>query len=171
MKHTLLMDLTRAPAVITVQRGACAFGALWLARTQQGICQLEFILEGNVTAAEATLAKAWPGSSVVHSDEPIDSAALLKEPQVLHLRGTAFQQRVWAVLVDIPVGHTTTYGAVAARIGSPAAYRAVGSAIGKNPVALLIPCHRVLAANGNLGGFYWGPELKRQLLAAEGVVV
>jgi len=83
-------------------------------------------------------------------------------------RGTAFQQRVWAELLAIGAGQTRSYGEVAAALGRPRATRAVGGACGANPVPLLIPCHRVLAAGGGLGGFSGGLEWKRRLLQAEG---
>jgi len=81
--------------------------------------------------------------------------------------GTAFQQRVWAALCKIPFGATTSYGALAAKLGSPKAARAVGSANGANPICLIVPCHRVIAASGALGGFAFGLEIKDALLAHE----
>jgi len=85
----------------------------------------------------------------------------------LAARGTAFQQRVWAALCEIPFGATTSYGALATQLGSPKAARAVGSANGANPICLIVPCHRVIAANGGLGGFAFGLEIKQALLAHE----
>ena len=85
-------------------------------------------------------------------------------------QGTVFQQRVWRALQTIATGQTRTYGAVAAAIGRPTASRAVGRACGANPIPLLIPCHRVLAAAGGLGGFSGGLEWKRRLLVAEGML-
>lgn len=87
------------------------------------------------------------------------------------LRGTAFQLKVWHALQQIPVGSTTTYSEIAAKIGHPKAVRAVGTAIGANPIAYCIPCHRVLRADGGLGGFRWGLDLKKKLLKSEGVLV
>ena len=85
----------------------------------------------------------------------------------LDLRGTAFQQRVWRELTRIPRGETITYAELAKRVGSPGAVRAVGSACGANPTALVVPCHRVLRSDGALGGFRWGLARKAKLLAAE----
>jgi len=85
------------------------------------------------------------------------------------LAGTDFQVQVWRALHAVPVGQTTTYGALASTIGRPGATRAVGTAVGRNPLALVIPCHRVLAAGGRLGGFAWGLDAKRVLLAHEGL--
>lgn len=86
-------------------------------------------------------------------------------------RGTPFQEKVWAALRRIPWGETRTYGELAALIGKPGAARAVGRANATNPVCVLVPCHRVIGAGGQLTGFAFGPELKRQLLSLEGVNV
>jgi len=85
----------------------------------------------------------------------------------LAAQGTDFQQRVWAALRQIPFGTTTSYGALAAQLGSPKAARAVGSANGANPICLIVPCHRVIAASGDLGGFAFGLEIKQALIAHE----
>ncbi|HSH26242.1 MAG TPA: methylated-DNA--[protein]-cysteine S-methyltransferase [Wenzhouxiangella sp.] len=85
----------------------------------------------------------------------------------LDLRGTVFQRKVWAALQDIPPGRTTTYGELAKRVGVPGGARAVAQACGANPAAVIVPCHRVVAANGGLGGYRWGIERKRALLAQE----
>jgi len=82
-------------------------------------------------------------------------------------RGTEFQQSVWSALLEIPYGQTTTYSAIANKIGRPAAVRAVGAANGANPIPIIIPCHRVIGANGSLTGFGGGLDVKRQLLALE----
>ncbi len=85
----------------------------------------------------------------------------------LDLGGTPFQRAVWSAIRQIPYGETRTYGAIAAETGKPAAVRAVGRASGANPVAILVPCHRLVAAGGALGGYAWGVELKRFLLSLE----
>ena len=85
----------------------------------------------------------------------------------LRLGGTAFQNRVWKALCDIPFGETTTYGALARRIGKPTAFRAVGAANGANPLPIVVPCHRVIGSDGSLTGFGGGIEIKRFLLAHE----
>jgi methylated-DNA-[protein]-cysteine S-methyltransferase len=87
----------------------------------------------------------------------------------LDLRGTCFQKQVWDALLTIPWGVTSTYGKVAAAIGRPRAFRAVGAAIGANPVSIMVPCHRVVGSNGSLVGYGWGLERKRWLLQHEGV--
>jgi len=85
----------------------------------------------------------------------------------LAVQGTDFQQLVWKALQEIPLGSTTTYGNLAEKIGKPKAVRAVGTAVGKNPICIIIPCHRVLGSQGNLGGFVAGVERKEQLLKLE----
>ena len=90
-------------------------------------------------------------------------------PQIpLHVRGTAFQARVWAALRDIPLGETRTYTEVASQIGESSAVRAVANACGANPTALVVPCHRVIRSDGSLGGYHWGLEVKEDLLTREG---
>ena len=88
----------------------------------------------------------------------------------LDLRGTDLQRQVWEALLDCPYGRTTTYHDIAHRVGRPTAARAVGGAIGRNPVAIVVPCHRVIASNGSLTGYAGGLERKRHLLALEGVL-
>ena len=87
----------------------------------------------------------------------------------LHIKGTEFQMKVWKELINIPVGKVTTYGDIATKIGHPRASRAVGTAVGKNPVVYLIPCHRVICASGSLGGFFWSLQRKIDFLNCEAV--
>jgi len=89
------------------------------------------------------------------------------EKLVLYLKGTEFQLKVWKALLNIPTGSLSTYSKIATVVGCPKAQRAVGTAIGRNPVLYIIPCHRVIAQNGKMGGFYWGIEKKIELLNAE----
>jgi AraC family transcriptional regulator of adaptative response/methylated-DNA-[protein]-cysteine methyltransferase len=86
----------------------------------------------------------------------------------LHLKGTDFQLKVWESLLKIPMGKLSTYGAIASQIGNPSASRAVGTAIGSNPVAFLIPCHRVIQSSGTFGGYMWGPTRKAAIIGWEG---
>jgi AraC family transcriptional regulator of adaptative response/methylated-DNA-[protein]-cysteine methyltransferase len=120
---------------------------------------------------------AWPGAEV-KCDTKITAAALKQAVAAWHgrgkklnllLKGTKFQRQVWRELLKIPRGTTTTYGDLARKIKNPGAMRAVGQAVGANPVAVLVPCHRVLAHGGKIGGYVWGPKKKRALLKAEGV--
>ncbi len=92
---------------------------------------------------------------------------VLQDTTELELWGTPFQRRVWDVLLAIPRGETKTYGEVASLSGYPLAYRAVGTAVSKNPISILIPCHRVLPKSGGLGNYYWGSEIKKRLLREE----
>jgi AraC family transcriptional regulator, regulatory protein of adaptative response / methylated-DNA-[protein]-cysteine methyltransferase len=89
----------------------------------------------------------------------------------LHVKGTDFQLKVWETLLTIPTGQLSTYGNIAAKINNPKASRAVGSAIGDNPVAFLIPCHRVIQSTGIFGGYMWGPKRKTAMIGWEGVKV
>jgi methylated-DNA-[protein]-cysteine S-methyltransferase len=122
----------------------------------------------------------WLGGAERNGDDPVIAAAAAQLRGYaagqsesfelpLNLEGSAFQQAVWTALQEIPYGETTTYGAVAASIGRPGQARAVGSAVGSNPVGIIVPCHRVIGANGSLTGFGGGLDNKMALLAREGV--
>jgi len=110
---------------------------------------------------EAVL-RRWLAAALSSVDTPTRPRRL-----PLRLRGTEFQVRVWRALRQIPAGHTTSYADLARRIGQPSAVRAVANACGANPVAILVPCHRIVRSDGSLGGYRWGVERKRALLAAE----
>lgn len=123
---------------------------------------------------------AWLGDAPCDPDDPVIAAARTQLVAYaegtsesfdvpLHLEGSEFQKMVWQELLEIPYGSTRTYGAVAAAIGRPGHARAVGSAVGSNPVGIIVPCHRVLGANGALTGFGGGLANKTTLLAREGV--
>ena len=148
-----------------------AFGPMLVAATETGVCCLSFdegedelrarfpkaeLVEGGTEFrdlfARVTEAVERPGTG---TDIPID------------VKGTAFQQRVWQALCDIPPGETRSYGELAAALGHPKASRAVGGANGANNIAVLIPCHRVIAADGGLGGYAYGTEIKAELLRRE----
>jgi AraC family transcriptional regulator of adaptative response/methylated-DNA-[protein]-cysteine methyltransferase len=150
------------------------FGDCLIAMTSRGICHLGFYDSG-VAAARRELEELWPAAELVR-DQPGTAAfaARVFKPRSaaggalpLHLGGTNFQLQVWRALLQIPAGETQSYGALAAEIGSPSAARAVGSAVGANPVAYLIPCHRVLRRGGGIGGYRWGVSRKRAMLALE----
>jgi O-6-methylguanine DNA methyltransferase len=140
----------------------------------KGLAQLHF------PAARATHRPAAPGcpAAVIRSWHRLTKAALLailagraprSFPPLDLSAGTPFQQTVWRALGKIPVGQTLSYGEIARAIGKPKAVRAVGGACGANPIPVLVPCHRVVAANGKLGGFSGGLDWKRTLLEHEGV--
>jgi AraC family transcriptional regulator of adaptative response/methylated-DNA-[protein]-cysteine methyltransferase len=159
-------------AGMTIRWGvhATPLGEALFAATSRGLCHVGF--DGDV----ATLRARWPGAELMRDDRAVAGfAAALRarlrgepgQPIGLVLKGTPLQLKVWEALVAIPPGHVATYADVAALAGAPAAVRAVGSAIGANPVAPLIPCHRVIRATGALGEYRWGAPRKRVLLALE----
>jgi AraC family transcriptional regulator of adaptative response/methylated-DNA-[protein]-cysteine methyltransferase len=149
------------------------FGNILIASTPKGICHLAFF-EDRREYALATLIKRFPHAAFAESADSMHSQAIHifalggNLPEIkLHLKGTPFQLKVWQALLQIPLGGLSTYGRLAADINNPAAARAVGTAIGSNPVAFLIPCHRVIQASGMIGGYMWGPERKTAILGWE----
>ena len=149
------------------------FGDIIIASTPKGICQLAFVKDER--SGIANLQYFFPNASLFQKTDMIQQDALRfftgdwsdLQKVKLHLKGTAFQLKVWQSLLKIPFGNISTYASIAADIKSPGASRAVGSAIGSNPVAFLIPCHRVIRANGAIGGYRWGVTRKRAILAWE----
>lgn len=142
-----------------------------LASTEKGLCSVSLVMQTDLQAFEA-LQKKFAGATFEASSKPEHVAflnLLEKKPVLLnyHLLGTPFQLDVWNALLKIPFGGTSTYGALAAEIGRPKAFRAVGSAVGDNPIFYAIPCHRVLPASGGIGNYFWGPEIKKALLVWE----
>ncbi|WP_040696855.1 methylated-DNA--[protein]-cysteine S-methyltransferase [Nodosilinea nodulosa] len=157
------------------------FGPCLLAQTARGICNLHFLEQADMAAAAHLLETEWPGATLV-ADQGGTAAACgsLRErfanpsfaadaahPLVLAVKGTNFQIQVWRALLRIPLGGLTTYQGLAAAIGRPTAARAVGNAVGRNPVGYLIPCHRVIRESGEWGGYRWGLERKTLLLGWE----
>ncbi|WP_041230284.1 methylated-DNA--[protein]-cysteine S-methyltransferase [Denitrovibrio acetiphilus] len=145
------------------------FGECLLAQTERGVCHLAFI-DDNLAEELDNLKNRWNKSDVVRNDDITaeTSEMIFKNKSVpLHLKGTNFQIRVWRALLEIPEGHLTTYRRIAEKIGSSSSSRAVGSAAGKNSIGYLIPCHRVLRTTGELGGYRWGLERKRIIIAYE----
>ena len=148
-----------------------------VAGTERGICAILFGENRSALLADlrnrfprATLEEADAGSQF--SDWVARAVALIEAPLSridlpIEVAGTVFQQKVWAALREVPAGETTTYQEVARRIGSPRAARAVASACAANPVAVAVPCHRVLASDGSISGYRWGTERKRALLDRE----
>ena len=136
------------------------------------LCFMGFADNPRQTLGE--LKNLFPAASYAEEDDAIQRQALAAlqpgeetGPLVLHLRGTDFQLKVWEALLSIPPGQVSSYGELASRIGRPTACRAVGSAVGDNPVSLLIPCHRVIQSTVTLGGYHWGPDRKAALLGWE----
>jgi AraC family transcriptional regulator of adaptative response/methylated-DNA-[protein]-cysteine methyltransferase len=146
-------------------------GPLLVAATPKGICRLTFDED------ESALAYRFPNATIIPDDGTISAwveGALeaIEHPQSapelpLDVRGTAFQEAVWKELRRIPLGETRSYADIARAVGQPDAVRAVGTANGSNPVAVIVPCHRVIRSDGSLGGYAGGLERKRKLLAAE----
>ncbi len=147
------------------------FGTVFIALTERGVCRLEFIEPADVEAASQRLARNWPAAILQRSDESTASTVSRifgaeedqQTPLPLQVAGTNFQLAVWRALLQIPSGQGTSYGRIAEAIGKPKASRAVGTAVGANPIAFLIPCHRVIQQSGALGGYRWGPERKQAM--------
>ena len=180
-KQTLQQKIRRALGRFTAKRIAMILlGTAILSFGIHNIHQRTAITEGGVIGL-VLLINHWLGVPASVASPLLDAAeAQLREyfagtrrtfDLPLAPRGTAFQQRVWAALRAIPYGETCTYGELAAAIGSPSASRAVGMANHHNPIPIVIPCHRVIGANGTLTGYAGGLEIKRKLLALEGITI
>ncbi|WP_113911482.1 methylated-DNA--[protein]-cysteine S-methyltransferase [Roseovarius dicentrarchi] len=147
------------------------FGPALVMGTAKGICGIGFAAEPGDPAVMADLTARWPKATFIEAPErlrPWVEAALGARGQTpLHLIGAPFQIKVWEALLAVPPGHVTTYSQIAGAIGHPKAVRAVGTAVGRNPIGLLIPCHRALRKSGALGGYHWGLPVKRAMLAYE----
>jgi AraC family transcriptional regulator of adaptative response/methylated-DNA-[protein]-cysteine methyltransferase len=147
------------------------FGPALVMGTDRGICGLAFSAESGAEPAMADMKSRWPKATYVENPmrlRPWATSALgMRGETQLHMIGAPFQLKVWEALLTIPSGHVTTYSEIAQAIGNPKAVRAVGTAVGRNPVSWLIPCHRALRKSGELGGYHWGLPVKRALLAWE----
>ena len=155
--------------------GTADLGELLVASSAVGICAI--LLGDDPDALVRDLQDRFPNATLIGGDSEYEKVVaqvvgLIREPRAglalpLDIRGTAFQCRVWNALRAVPAGQTITYSALAQRIGSPAAVRAVAGACAANPIAVAIPCHRVVRLNGDLSGYRWGVERKRTLLQKE----
>ena len=152
----------------------CPFGPALVMGTDKGICGMAFSAETGEEAAMEDMTGRWPCATYV--EDPmrlrpwVNSAFGIDgtlEETPLYMIGAPFQIKVWEALVHIPSGHVTTYSEIAQTIGKPRAVRAVGTAVGRNPISWLIPCHRALRKSGGLGGYHWGLPIKRAMLAYE----
>ena len=149
-------------------------GPLALAARGGRVCAVWF---GSPQSMQRLLSRWYPGEPTAPAPDPAGAASALRAyfagdlealtPVPVELNGTPFQRRVWERLRDVPAGSTATYGAIAAALGAPAAVRAVGAANGANPVSLIVPCHRIVGANGALVGYGGGLDRKRWLLDHE----
>ena len=156
--------------------GQCSLGAILVARSERGVCAI--LMGDDPDALVRDLQDRFPRAELIGGDREFESlvaqvVGFVEAPVTgldlpLDVRGTAFQQRVWQALREIPAGATATYSEIAARIGAPKSVRAVAGACAANPIAVAIPCHRVVRTDGGLSGYHWGVERKRRLLEREG---
>ncbi len=158
---------------------ATPFGECLIAITERGVCGLSFVPPRGRALARESLEKEWRNAAVLEDEAETGKVArrifsgsglgeeAARAPLPLLLRGTNFQIKVWEALLTIPPGRVSTYEGVARRIGRAGSARAVGNAVGRNPIAYLIPCHRVIRGSGELGGYRWGTGRKRLILAWE----
>lgn len=164
-----------AGAIIRFAVGECSLGAILVAQSQRGICAI--LLDDDPDALVRNLQDRFPKAELIGCDGEFEQliaqvVGFIETPSIgLHLpldvRGTAFQERVWRALREIPPGTTVSYTELAERIGSPKAARAVAQACAMNPIAVAIPCHRVVRRDGDLAGYRWGVDRKRELLRRE----
>ncbi len=148
-----------------------AFGPTLVMGTGKGICGMAFAADAGADEAFADMQSRWPKANYIEEPDALrdwaGAALSMNGETKLHMIGAPFQLKVWEALLRIPTGHVTTYSEIAQSIGSPKAVRAVGTAVGRNPVSWLIPCHRALRKSGALGGYHWGLPVKRAMLAWE----
>lgn len=164
-----------ARAEIRFAVGECSLGSILVARSERGVCAI--FLGDDPDALTRELQDRFPRATLIGGDAAFEDVVakvvgLIEAPGTgvdlpLDVRGTAFQQRVWRALREIPAGSTASYREIARRIGAPRAVRAVAHACAVNPVAIAIPCHRVVRSDGGLAGYRWGIERKRELLERE----
>ncbi|RMH48922.1 MAG: methylated-DNA--[protein]-cysteine S-methyltransferase [Alphaproteobacteria bacterium] len=147
------------------------FGPALAMGTERGLCGLAFAAEVGPEAAMADLRGRWPRASFQEDPDAIrpwvEAAFTARGDTRLHLIGSQFNIKVWEALLAVPTGHVTTYSDLARAAGRPRAVRATGTAVGRNPISWLIPCHRALRKGGQLGGYHWGLPVKRAMLAWE----
>lgn len=144
--------------------GTSPFGNYLLVYSERGICRLAFIEKQAAPAVLAELTQRWPAATLVEEAAAPDVFTSAEHVPALWLRMSAFQHQVWQALLRIPPGQVVSYQALATELGRPQAARAVARAVGSNPIAYLIPCHRVIRKDASLGGYRWGPERKKALL-------
>lgn len=152
------------------------FGTVVIAATQRGVCLLQFLDDDGEEGVSSLLESTWPNALFIKDDEKTKGlcdrifspvATRPHQPLTLLVKGTNFQVQVWRALLKIPPGSLTTYKTIAEMIDRPKAVRAVGTAIGKNPIGYLIPCHRVIRGSGEMGGYRWGVDRKQAILGWE----
>ena len=164
-----------AGASIRFAVGECSLGSILVAATEKGICSI--LLGDDADALTRDLQDRFPKAQLIGGDAEFERwtasvVGFVEQPRLgldlpLDIRGTAFQERVWGALCEVPPGATTSYAEIAKRVGAPKAVRAVAQACAANPLAVAIPCHRVVRHDGALSGYRWGVERKRALLDRE----
>jgi AraC family transcriptional regulator, regulatory protein of adaptative response / methylated-DNA-[protein]-cysteine methyltransferase len=164
-----------ANAEIRFAVGECSLGSILVARSERGVCAI--LLGDNPNALAHELQDRFPRAALIGGDAEFEAVVakvvgMVEAPGLgldlpLDVRGTAFQQRVWRALREIPAGSTVSYREIARRIGAPSSIRAVAHACAANPLAIAIPCHRVVRSDGGLAGYRWGVERKQALLQRE----
>ena len=163
---------------LTIRYGfhACPFGITLIMATDRGLAGMAFCDPGGEAAALADMCGRWPRAEYVEDPGVTESYAIdafnpsrwsSGEPLRVVLIGTDFQIRVWEALLDIPLGAAMTYGSIARRLCKPSASRAVGAAVGRNPISFVVPCHRAVGSTGALTGYHWGVTRKRAMLGWE----
>ena len=165
-------DYAKGAAGLTIYWGyfPTPFGDALVMATDRGICGLGFTEEFGREWAMNDLRARWPWATYIEDLTrlgPMIDAALGGRAAKLHLIGAPFQIKVWEALLQVPTGHVTSYSQIAGAVGHPAAMRAVGTAVGRNSISFLVPCHRALRKSGGLGGYHWGLPVKRAMLAWE----
>jgi AraC family transcriptional regulator of adaptative response/methylated-DNA-[protein]-cysteine methyltransferase len=166
-------EFARRGAGLTIRYGwfGSPFGGALAMGTERGLCGMAFSEETGRDWAWQDMAGRWPEARFEKNPEAIapwvEAAFTGRGETALHMIGAPFQIKVWEALLQVPSGHVTTYSDIARAIGNPRAVRAVGTAVGRNPVSFLIPCHRALRKSGALGGYHWGMPVKRTILAWE----
>jgi AraC family transcriptional regulator of adaptative response/methylated-DNA-[protein]-cysteine methyltransferase len=167
-------EYAKGAAGVAIDYGfhASPFGIALVMATAKGVCGLAFGDEGEERKILADMRARWPNADF--REAPERTAKIARQifeagdgDLPIHLLGTPWQVKVWQALLAIPQGKVSTYRAIAGRVGNDSAARAVGTAVGRNPISWLIPCHRVLGSDGALHGYHWGLERKRAMLALE----
>ncbi len=168
-------DYASGGAGVAIDYGfhACPFGIALVMATDKGLCGLAFGDEGEEHDLLADMRARWPTAD--YREAPVRTAKIAQrifeteqgDEVGLHLLGTPWQIKVWQALLKVPSGRVTTYRDLASNVGNAKASRAIGAAVGRNPISWLIPCHRVLASGGGLHGYHWGLPRKRAMLALE----
>lgn len=188
--HDLFVAYDAVPPGIYRARGAgldmtwgyapSPFGLAVIMTTQYGVAGISFADPGKEDDAFEDLANRWPNARYRRDDSEIAPIAARifdpnrwdpERPVRLVMIGSDFEIKVWETLLKVPTGAASTYGAIAKSLGRPSAARAVGRAVGRNPISFVVPCHRVLGANGNLTGYHWGLVRKRAILGWEAGLV